>query len=78
MEHLGLELVYCHIFTFSFYHNHFWNKLAGFLYTDDTVDVGCIYQVLVYNMMNQYQVVADNKINYVVQSITNYELVFFR
>ena len=48
-----------------------------FFYPDNNVGVGCIYQAMVDNMMNQYQVEVDNKMNSVVKNIDNYELVLF-
>ena len=48
------------------YHNRFWKKLVEFFYHIDTVDGGCLCQV-----------VDDNTRNCFVHEITNYDLVFF-
>ena len=47
------------------------------LYPDDTVDIGCKQQVVVDNTMDQYKVLVDNKMNYVVHNISNYDPVLF-
>ena len=50
---LCVYLSVCHVFPLCPYHNQFLNDLVVFYYPDDTVDVGCKYQVMVDNMMNQ-------------------------
>ena len=55
-----------HVLPFCPYHNYFWKELVELFYHDDTVDGGCVWQVVVYNTRNR-----------VVHEIVNYDLVFF-
>ena len=52
-----------HIFT---YHNQLWKDLVLFFYHENTVGVGC-----------KWQVVVDNTMSSVVHKITDYDLVLF-
>ena len=63
---VGIPLWILPCFPLSIYLNNLWKELVVLLYHDDTVEVGC-----------KYQVVVDNTMNNAVYVIANYDLVLF-